>query len=78
MRSKGYAQPSNSIRKVVSTATGETVVFAFIIVKCREHRDEVNAKVFQDPRLKGCGDAETMPFDMKRMVYVGFTTLVDL
>ncbi len=55
----------------------ETVIFAFIIFKSREHRDEVNAKVHGDTRLSGCGDLDKMPFDLKRMIYGGFTTLVD-
>ena len=53
---------------------GETVVFAWITFKSREHRDEVNAKVMADPRLK-C-DPENVPFDCKRMAYGGFETLV--
>ncbi len=56
----------------------ETVIFAFIIFKSREHRDEVNAKVHADHRLSGCSDMQNMPFDLKRMIYGGFTTLVDL
>lgn len=55
---------------------GETVVFAYIVYKSRQHRDEVNAKVMADPRLK-CDDKE-MPFDCKRMAYSGFEALVDL
>jgi uncharacterized protein YbaA (DUF1428 family) len=55
---------------------GELVVFAFIVFKSREHRDEVNAKVMADPRLKDCcGD--TMSFDAKRMTYGGFKTIVE-
>lgn len=57
---------------------GETVIFAYIVFKSRAHRDRVNAKV-----MKGMGDPnvskklpKTMPFDMKRMVYGGFKTLV--
>lgn len=54
---------------------GETIVFAFIVYNSREHRDEVNAKVMDDPRLK-CDD-NTMPFDCKRMAYGGFKTIVE-
>ena len=56
--------------------SGETVVFAFITYKSREHRDEVNEKVMADPRMK-C-DENNMPFDCKRMAYGGFQALVDL
>ena len=68
---------SGSFPKSAGAESGETVIFAFIIFKSREHRDEVNAKVHQDPRLQ-CGDMDNMPFDCKRMIYGGFTTLVDL
>jgi uncharacterized protein YbaA (DUF1428 family) len=54
----------------------ETVVFAYIVFKSRAHRDRVNAKVMNDPRLAGMGP-EGMPFDHKRMVYGGFKLLVD-
>lgn len=56
------------------TRPGETVVFAYIVYKSREHRDEVNAKVMADPRLN-CDDT-AMPFDVKRMAYGGFKTIV--
>lgn len=55
----------------------ETVVFAFITFKSREHRDEVNAKVHADPQLTAGCNPEDMPFDCKRMAYGGFKTLVE-
>ncbi len=58
----------------------ETVVFAYIVYKSRAHRDEVNAKVMADPRLKEMCPASNpdvvMPFDCARMAYGGFQTLV--
>lgn len=61
----------------VKLKPGETVVFAWVVFKSRAHRDRVNAKVMKDPRLADmCVDA--MPFDVKRMAYGGFKTLVDL
>jgi uncharacterized protein YbaA (DUF1428 family) len=62
--------------KLARSARGETVVFAYIVYKSRAHRDRVNAKVMSDKRLKGSMD--DMPFDMKRMAYGGFSTIVDL
>ena len=41
-----------------------------------EQRDEINAKVMADPRLKGTMDAP--PFDAKRMIYGGFKPIVEL
>jgi uncharacterized protein YbaA (DUF1428 family) len=49
-----------------------------IVFKTRADRDRVNAKVMQDPRLKKLTENKQMPFDMKRMVYGGFKSIVDL
>ena len=54
----------------------QTVVFAWIVFKSRAHRDRVNAKVMKDPRLANMIDPKDMPFDPKRMVFGGFTVLV--
>ncbi len=62
--------------QTVKPKKDEVVVFAFIVFKSREHRDEVNAKVMADPRLKDCG-GDNMPFDAKRMTYGGFKTIVE-
>jgi uncharacterized protein YbaA (DUF1428 family) len=60
--------------KLVKPRAGETVVFSWIVFKSRAHRDKVNAKVMGDKRLhKG---PKVMPFDIKRMSYGGFKTLV--
>lgn len=52
----------------------ETIVFSWVTYKSRKHRDAVNKKVMSDERLE-C-DPNDMPFDMKRMSYGGFETLV--
>ncbi|MFN2421196.1 MAG: DUF1428 family protein, partial [Gemmatimonadota bacterium] len=52
------------------------VVFSWIVFKSRAHRDRVNAKVMNDPRIAKM-DPKSMPFDVKRMVYGGFKILVD-
>jgi uncharacterized protein YbaA (DUF1428 family) len=54
----------------------ETVVFAWIEFKSRAHRDRVNAKVMQDPRLKDMCGAVNPSFDVKRMQYGGFSVVV--
>ena len=66
-----------SFPQSVNLEEGETVVFAWIVYKSREHRDEVNAKVMADPRITGMDPAK-MPFDGKRMIYGGFETLVQV
>jgi uncharacterized protein YbaA (DUF1428 family) len=62
---------------VIKSNKDEAVVFSFIVFKSREHRDEVNAKVMADPRLKDMCDPDHMPFDCQRMAYGGFATLVE-
>jgi uncharacterized protein YbaA (DUF1428 family) len=62
--------------KLVKLKPGETVVFSWIRYKSRAHRDRVNSKVMKDPRIAGMG--KEMPFDLKRMSYGGFRTLVEL
>lgn len=61
--------------RTVRAKPGETVIFAFVVFKSRAHRDRVNAKVMKDPFMNECKDKPT-PFDMKRMVYGGFSTIV--
>lgn len=62
--------------KLANTKKNETVIFSWIFFKSRKHRDAVNEKVMQDERLaKMCGP-ENMPFDIQRMSFGGFETLV--
>jgi uncharacterized protein YbaA (DUF1428 family) len=64
-----------SFPRAVQAKEDEIVVFSWITYESREKRDEINAKVMADPRLKG---PEQMPFDGKRMIYGGFRPLVEL
>jgi uncharacterized protein YbaA (DUF1428 family) len=41
-----------SFPRAVLAKEDETVVFSWIVYKSREHRDQVNAKVMADPRMK--------------------------
>ena len=61
--------------KLMKLKPGETVVFAYIVYKSRSHRDAVNKKVMKE--MNDIGPPKDMPFDMKRMVYGGFKTLVE-
>ena len=63
--------------RVVRAKPGETVVFSWIVFKSRAHRDRVNAKVMNDPRLSNM-KVDAMPFDVKRMTCGGFKTLVSI
>ena len=64
-----------SFPQSVQLGPDETVVFSWIVYKSRAHRDEVNAKVMSDPRMKT--DPSTWPFDGKRMIYGGFSPLLE-
>jgi uncharacterized protein YbaA (DUF1428 family) len=63
--------------RMVKLKSGQTVVFSWILYKSRAHRDRVNAKVMKDPRIKAMCDEKSMPFDVKRMAYGGFTVMID-
>jgi len=63
--------------KMAKAKTTETVVFSWIVYKSRSDRDRVNKKVMKDPRIAKMMEGKTMPFDMKRMAYGGFKTIVE-
>ena len=65
-----------SFPQSVKLKADETVVFSWIVFKSRAHRDRVNKKVMEDPRLAAMMEGKDMPFDSKRMIYGGFKTLV--
>jgi uncharacterized protein YbaA (DUF1428 family) len=67
-----------SFPRSVKLKPNEVVVFSYITYSSRRERDRVNAKVMNDPRIKAMGDVTSMPFDAKRMIYGGFTTLVEM
>lgn len=73
-------KPGNvtSFPQSVQLKDDETVVFSWILYDSREHRDSVNAKVMEDPRMKEMMDSKSMPFDGMRMFWGGFKTLVEL
>ncbi|MGV7211032.1 DUF1428 domain-containing protein [Oxalobacteraceae bacterium A2-2] len=56
---------------------GEVVVFSWIVYESRARRDEINAKVMNDVRVKDYMDPRNMPFDGKRMIYGGFEMMID-
>jgi uncharacterized protein YbaA (DUF1428 family) len=59
---------------LVKAKASETVVFAFIVFKSKAHRDAVNRKVMKE--MSAAPPPATMPFDMTRMAYGGFKTIV--
>jgi uncharacterized protein YbaA (DUF1428 family) len=65
-----------SFPQSVKLKPGEAVWFSYIVYKSRRHRDQVLAKVMNDPRLAKMMDPKAMPFDGKRMFWGGFKVAV--
>lgn len=64
--------------KVAKAKPSETVWFSFIIYKSKKHRDTVNAKVMKEMEKHAEEYKDvTMPFEMKRMAYGGFSVVVN-
>lgn len=66
-----------SFPRSVQVEDGETVVFSWILFESREQRDQVNAKVMEDPRFKEMMAPEAMPIDGKRIIFGGFRVAVE-
>ena len=60
-------------KRAVNAQAGESVVFSWIEWPSKAARDEGSRKVMSDPRLK----MDDMPFDGKRMIYGGFSVMLD-
>ena len=61
----------------IRAKSGETVVFSWILYRSRAHRDLVNKKVMKDPRIHAMCHPKKMPFDVDRMLFGGFKTIVE-
>lgn len=64
-----------SFPRAVQATDDEVVIFSWIVYESREARDEINAKVMSDPRMKHYDPTNT-PFDGKRMIYGGFQPFI--
>jgi uncharacterized protein YbaA (DUF1428 family) len=67
-----------SFPQSVKLKRGETVIFAYVVYKSRAHRDRVNKKVMEDPRLADMMTPGAMPFDTKRLIWGGFKDFLRL
>lgn len=67
-----------SFPQSVKLKADEVVVFSWIVYKSRAQRDRINKKVMADPRLTGMMSPKDVPFDVKRMIYGGFKSIVEL
>src|SRR3546814_3085871 len=65
----------NDFKGAVQAKDDETVVFSWFEYPDRATRDAANQKMMSDPRMQSMGEA--MPFDAKRMIIGGFTSIVD-
>lgn len=65
-----------SFRMAVKQEEDETVVFSWMTWPSKEARDEGWKKIMADPRMKM--EAGSVPFDGKRMIYGGFSVLVNV
>lgn len=63
--------------KRIKLVDGETIIYAAVEFKSEAHRNRVMKKLHKDPELAAVMP-EKLPFDPKRMVYGGFSVLVDL
>ena len=60
----------------VKAKDDEAVVFSWVEYPSKEVRDAANEKMKTDPRMNAMGTE--MPFDGKRMIFGGFSPIVDL
>lgn len=59
--------------RAVKAEEGESIVFSWMEYPDKASRDKANADMMSDPRFEALGD---MPFDGKRMIYSGFTPIL--
>jgi uncharacterized protein YbaA (DUF1428 family) len=64
-----------SFPMAVKLEPDETVVFSWVLWPSREARDAGNEKVMADPRMQP--DGREMPFSMDRIIFGGFTPIVE-
>ena len=63
-------------RRAVKAKDDETVIFSWIEWPDKATRDEAMPKMMEDPRMQP--DQNPMPFDGKRLIYGGFSPIVEL
>lgn len=71
------ATGGTSFRKLLRLKPNETAIFSWIAYRSKADRKRVTARVMKDPRILRIMTDEDNPFDVKRMTYGGFKTLVD-
>jgi len=72
---EGGGGKSRDFKEMAGAGEDENVWFSFIVFESKEHRDEVNAKVMEEMGSQPVPDS--MPFEMTRMAYGGFSAVVE-
>jgi uncharacterized protein YbaA (DUF1428 family) len=68
---------SEDVGSMIEVRDGEVLTTAVAEFDSREHRDEVMARVMEDPRVKQLLEGEAIA-DMSKMHYGGFEALVSV
>jgi len=77
-KSMGGMDKPRSFIEMAKAKGGDSVWFSFIIYRDRAHRDQVNKKVMDYFSKKYAKEKNmTMPFDVKKMAYGGFSVMVE-
>ncbi len=63
-----------SFPRAVLAEDGEIIIFSWVAWPSKAHRDDANAKIQKDPRLKEM--MENSPFNPKRMIFGGFEPFI--
>jgi uncharacterized protein YbaA (DUF1428 family) len=67
-----------SFPQAVKLKSSEVVVLSLAVFKSRAHRDRVNKKAMQDPRLVQIMEHKPWPFDGMRSFGGGFKSMIEL
>ncbi len=62
--------------RLMRLGRGQVPVWSYIEYRSRAHRDRVNARVMKDPRIQRLTTVKL--FDLRRMAYGGFRSVVSL
>ncbi|CAN5390909.1 DUF1428 domain-containing protein [soil metagenome] len=60
-------------KRAVKAEPGENVVFSWVVWPDKATRDAAGVKMMEDPRLENM----PMPFDGKRLIFGGFTPILE-
>ena len=75
-----HFEGTGSFTESMDTKENELVIFGWVVFNSKDERDQANAKVPADQRMKDLVapllDPSTMIFNSNRMLYGGFTPLV--